>query len=79
MSLVCHVHVIFRIWDATRAGEAGKRSADLHKGTRRIHGRAGQQDKGCSGQSFETFAVGAEPIALERIVGVPPRSYGTSQ
>ena len=36
----------------------------------------GQINNGYSGQTLETLAVGAEPIAFERIVGVPLRSYG---
>ena len=36
----------------------------------------GQLNNGYSGQTLETLAVGGEPIAFERIVGVPLRSYG---
>jgi hypothetical protein len=36
---------------------------------------SGQLNNGYSGQTLETLAVGAEPIAFERIVGVPLRSY----
>lgn len=36
----------------------------------------GQLNNGYSGQGLETIAVGAEPMAFERVVGVPLRSYG---
>jgi hypothetical protein len=36
----------------------------------------GQLNNGYSGQTLETLAVGTEPVAFERIVGVPLRSYG---
>lgn len=35
----------------------------------------GQLNSGYSGQGLETIAVGAEPMAFERVVGVPLRSY----
>jgi hypothetical protein len=35
----------------------------------------GQLNNGYSGQTLETLAVGSEPVAFERIVGVPLRSY----
>lgn len=36
----------------------------------------GQLSNGFSGQTMETLAVGVEPVAVERPVGVPLRSYG---
>jgi len=36
----------------------------------------GQLNNGYSAQTLETLAVGSEPIPVERIVGVPLRSYG---
>jgi hypothetical protein len=35
----------------------------------------GQLNNGYSGQTLETLAVASEPVAFERIVGVPLRSY----
>ena len=37
----------------------------------------GQLSNGFSGQTLETFAMGLEPSAFERRVGVPLRSYGS--
>jgi hypothetical protein len=35
----------------------------------------GQLNSGYTGQTLETLAVGSEPAAFERLVGVPTRSY----
>ena len=50
-------------------------SRGFHDGRWRIAVN-GQLNNGYSGQTVETLAVGREPIAVKRIVGVPLRSYG---
>jgi hypothetical protein len=50
--------------------------AELHKSTRRIHGGAVNDRKVAPARLSKLLLWAAEPIALERIVGVILRSYG---